>query len=115
MGTQQSTLPSCSQGMEEETLTSQRAPPVRRHGMEKRGGTPHTVAHASRTHPGDRGGQTSESGGSSIAKPGDRGGEGNYLSSNYNMKREYSEMCGFVRARMSLAIVRSNSLLLHDP
>ena len=31
------------------------------------------------------------------------------------MKREYSEMCGFVRARMSLAIVRSNSLLLHGP
>ena len=24
-------------------------------------------------------------------------------------------MCGFVRARMSLAIVRSNSLLLHSP
>ena len=28
------------------------------------------------------------------------------------LKREYSEMCGFVRARMSLAIVRSNELLL---
>ena len=34
---------------------------------------------------------------------------------SYKMKREYSEMCGFVRARMSLAIVRSNSLLLHGP
>ena len=31
---------------------------------------------------------------------------------SYKMNREYSEMCGFVRARMSLAIVRSNSLLL---
>ena len=30
----------------------------------------------------------------------------------YKMKREYFEMCGFVRARMSLAIVRSNSLLI---
>ena len=34
---------------------------------------------------------------------------------SYNMKREYSEMCGFVRARISLAIVRSNSLLLRGP
>ena len=34
---------------------------------------------------------------------------------SYNLKREYSEMCGFVRARMSLAIVRSNSLLLRGP
>ena len=33
----------------------------------------------------------------------------------YKLKREYSEMYGFVRARMSLAIVRSNSLLLHGP
>ena len=33
----------------------------------------------------------------------------------YKLKREYSEMCGFVRARMSLAIVRSNSLLLRVP
>ena len=33
----------------------------------------------------------------------------------YNLKWEYSEMCGFVRARMSLAIVRSNSLLLCGP
>ena len=31
---------------------------------------------------------------------------------SYKLKREYSEMCGFVRAMMSLAIVRSNSLLL---
>ena len=31
---------------------------------------------------------------------------------SYKLKREYSEMCSFVRARMSLAIVRSNSLLL---
>ena len=28
-------------------------------------------------------------------------------------KREYLEMCGFVRARISLAIVRSNTLFLH--
>ena len=34
---------------------------------------------------------------------------------SYKLKREYSEMCGFVRERMSLAIVRSNSLLLHGP
>ena len=34
---------------------------------------------------------------------------------SYKLKREYSEMCGFVRARMSLAIVRSNSLLLRCP
>ena len=33
----------------------------------------------------------------------------------YKLKREYSEMCGFVRVRMSLAIVRSNSLLLRGP
>ena len=32
---------------------------------------------------------------------------------SYKLKREYSEMCGFVRARMSLEIVRSNSLLFH--
>ena len=30
----------------------------------------------------------------------------------YKLKREYSQMCGFVRARMLLAIVRSNNLLL---
>ena len=34
---------------------------------------------------------------------------------SYKLKREYSEMCGFVRARMSLAIVRSINLLLHGP
>ena len=34
---------------------------------------------------------------------------------SYKLKWEYSEMCGFVRARMSLAIVRSNSLLLRSP
>ena len=31
---------------------------------------------------------------------------------SYKLKREYSEMCGFVRARMSIRIVRSNILLL---
>ena len=30
---------------------------------------------------------------------------------SYKLKQEYSEMCGFVRERMSLAIVSSNSLL----
>ena len=34
---------------------------------------------------------------------------------SYMLKREYSEMCGFVRERISLAIVRSNSLLVHGP
>ena len=34
---------------------------------------------------------------------------------SYKLKREYLEMCGFVRVRMSLVIVRSNSLLLHSP
>ena len=34
---------------------------------------------------------------------------------SYKLKQKYSEMCGFVRARMSLAIVRSNSLLLRGP
>ena len=34
---------------------------------------------------------------------------------SYKLKREYSEMCGFVRARMSLALVRSNILLLRGP
>ena len=34
---------------------------------------------------------------------------------SYKLKQEYSEMCAFVRARMSLAIVRSNSLLLWVP
>ena len=31
---------------------------------------------------------------------------------SYKLKREYSEMCGFVRERMSLEILRTNSLLL---
>ena len=34
---------------------------------------------------------------------------------SYKLKRECSEMCGFVRIRMSLVIVRSNSLLLRGP
>ena len=34
---------------------------------------------------------------------------------SYKLKREYSEMCGFMQARISLAIVRSNSLLLRGP
>ena len=34
---------------------------------------------------------------------------------SYKLKWEYSEMCGFVKARISLAIVRSNSLLLRFP
>ena len=34
---------------------------------------------------------------------------------NYKLKQEYSEICSFVKARMSLAIVRSKSLLLHVP
>ena len=34
---------------------------------------------------------------------------------SYKLKWEYSEMCGFVRARMSLAIVIYNSLLLRGP
>ena len=34
---------------------------------------------------------------------------------SYNLKRGYSEMCGFVQARMSLAVVISNSLLLRGP
>ena len=33
----------------------------------------------------------------------------------YKLKREYSEMCGFLKARMSLAIVKSNILLLCGP
>ena len=31
---------------------------------------------------------------------------------SYKLNQEYSEMCGFVPGRISLAIVRSNSLLL---
>ena len=34
---------------------------------------------------------------------------------SYKLKREYSEIRGFVKARMSLEIVRSNSLLLWGP
>ena len=34
---------------------------------------------------------------------------------SHKLKREYSEMCGFVREMMSLAMVRSNSLLLRGP
>ena len=34
---------------------------------------------------------------------------------SHKLKQECSEMCGFVRLRMSLAIVRSNSLLLRGP
>ena len=34
---------------------------------------------------------------------------------SFNLKREYYELCDFVRARMSLAIVGSNSLLLRVP
>ena len=34
---------------------------------------------------------------------------------SYKLKLEYSEMCGFVRAKISLAIVRSNSLLIRVP
>eukprot|EP00957_Ditylum_brightwellii_P076779 5835480-Ditylum_brightwellii.AAC.1 len=30
-----------------------------------------------------------------------------------SMQREYSEICGFVRQRMALALARSNTLLLH--
>ena len=34
---------------------------------------------------------------------------------SYKLKREYSKMCGFVRVRISLAIVSYNSLLLRGP
>ena len=34
---------------------------------------------------------------------------------SYKLKQEYSEMCGFVRAEISLPIVRYNSLLLRSP
>ena len=34
---------------------------------------------------------------------------------SYKLEREYSEMCCFVRERMSLEIVRSNILLLRIP
>ena len=38
-----------------------------------------------------------------------------YALLSYKLKREYSEMCGFVRVGISLVIVRSNSLLLRGP
>ena len=34
---------------------------------------------------------------------------------SYKLNQEYSEMCGFVKVRMLLAIVRSNSLILRGP
>ena len=34
---------------------------------------------------------------------------------SFKLKRKNSGMCGFVRARISLAIVRSNTLLLLSP
>ena len=34
---------------------------------------------------------------------------------SYKLKREYSEMCGFVQVKISLARVRSNILLLRGP
>ena len=34
---------------------------------------------------------------------------------SYKLKRKHSEMCGFVRVRMSLAIVSSNRLPLRGP
>ena len=34
---------------------------------------------------------------------------------SYKLNQEYSEMCGFVKARVPLEIVRSNSLLLRSP
>ena len=34
---------------------------------------------------------------------------------SYKLKREYSEMCGFLKSRMPLAIVRSNNLLIRGP
>ena len=33
----------------------------------------------------------------------------------YNLNQEYSLMCGSFKGRMSLAIVRSNSLILQSP
>ena len=33
----------------------------------------------------------------------------------HKLKREYFEMCGFVRARTSQAVASSNSLILCDP
>ena len=34
---------------------------------------------------------------------------------SYKLKQEYSEICGFVRARISLAILMSNILILFSP
>ena len=34
---------------------------------------------------------------------------------SYKLNQGYSEMCAFVRSRMSLSIVRSNSLILRGP
>ena len=34
---------------------------------------------------------------------------------SYKLKQEYSEMCGFMQARMLIVIVRSNCLLLRGP
>ena len=34
---------------------------------------------------------------------------------SFKLKREYSEMCGFVKARISLVIVSFNSLLFRYP
>ena len=34
---------------------------------------------------------------------------------SYKLKLEYTEMCGFVRSRMSLGIVRSNGMLVSVP
>ena len=34
---------------------------------------------------------------------------------SFKLNREYLKMCGFVRARVSLRIMRSNSLLLRGP
>ena len=34
---------------------------------------------------------------------------------SYKLNQEYSEMCGFVKARVPLEIVRYNSLLLRGP
>ena len=34
---------------------------------------------------------------------------------SFKMKQDYSELCGCVRARMALAIVRSNTLFLRIP
>ena len=34
---------------------------------------------------------------------------------SFKLKREYSELCGFLRVRMSLEIVRTNSLIIRIP